>query len=282
MADLTCRFISNRGTADSPSASIGEEIYEGFILPIMEKSFPDFTPYFFGYDVEPATVGDEFPDSIDDIDLVIADLSGIPHAAVFELGMRHRAGRPTVFISEEGYEPLSKIEEFRVVYYRQDSSDSDRQLSEEQLVAAIKEALDSERHSPPSPPPPRQLPPRQARAQLTARILEAADALRLLRINSAMDTIVELENIAHELERVPEDKIVPALQATVEGFLKILARFNSQLASIRGSRMLISGLISVVLGGAGYSAVTVFAISLAFWEGKEAFLKAVELLAKKK
>jgi hypothetical protein len=41
-------------------------------------------------------------------------------------------------------------------------------------------------------------------------------------------------------------------------------------------------LISVVLGGAEYSAVTVIAISLAFWEGKEAFLKAIELLTKKK
>ena len=282
MADETCRFISNRGSADSPSASIGEEIYEAFILPVMEKNFPDFTPYFFGYDVEPASVGDEFPDDIDDIDLVIADLSGIPHAAIFELGMRHRAGKPTVFISEEGYEPLSRIEEFKVVYFRQDSSPEDRKISEEQLVVAIKEALDAEWHSSPSPPAQRQLPPKQARAQLTARILEAADALRLLRINSAMDTIVELENIARDLALVPEDRIGPALQGTVESFLKILARFSNQLATVRGSRMLISGLISVVLGGAGFSAVTAFGMSLAFWEGKEAFLKAIELVAKKK
>jgi hypothetical protein len=256
-------------------------VYETFILPVLEKHFPEFTPYFFGYDVEPEAVGQEFPESIDDVALVIADLSGITHAAIFELGMRYSADRPTVFISEEGYEPLSRIENFKVVYYRQDSN-IDQEESEAQLVAAIKEALDNERHSLAPVPPQRRLTPKQVRARLTARILEAADALRLLRINSAMDTIIELENIAHELEQVPEDKIGPALESTVDGFLKILARFSSQLASIRGSRMLISGLISVVLGGAGYSAVAVFAISLAFWEGKEAFLKAVELMAKRK
>ena len=46
--------------------------------------------------------------------------------------------------------------------------------------------------------------------------------------------------------------------------------------------MLISGLISVVIGGAGYSAIAAFGMSLAFWEGKEAFLKAIEIFSKRK
>jgi hypothetical protein len=37
----------------------------------------------------------------------------------------------------------------------------------------------------------------------------------------------------------------------VDKFLKVLSRFADQLGTIRGSRMLISGLISVVIGGAG-------------------------------
>lgn len=97
-----------------------------------------------------------------------------------------------------------------------------------------------------------------------------------------MGTIAELEAIANDLDKVPEDKIGPALQPTVENFLQILVRFSGQLATMRGSRMLISGVISAVLGGAGFSAAAVFALSLAFWEGKEAFLKAFEKHGKSK
>jgi hypothetical protein len=106
--------------------------------------------------------------------------------------------------------------------------------------------------------------------------VEAADAIRLLRINSATETALELEDVAKELEAVPEEEINSAVQATAEKFLRILWRFADQLSTIRGSRMLISGLISVVLAGAGVSAVTAFGLCLAFWEGKEVFLKAIE------
>ncbi|MCA1530416.1 hypothetical protein [Bradyrhizobium yuanmingense] len=101
-------------------------------------------------------------------------------------------------------------------------------------------------------------------------------------MNSASDAVAELEDIAAELERLPEDKITPALNEAGERVLKVLSRFSDQLSTVRGARMLISGVIAVVLGGAGFSAITAYGMSLAFWEGKDAFLKALELLSKRK
>lgn len=122
--------------------------------------------------------------------------------------------------------------------------------------------------------------PKQSRRQMVSRLSEAAEAIRLLRINSAIETAIELESIAKELEELPEEKVPAALKETADAFLRVLLRVADQLATIRGARMLISGLVSVVLAGAGFSAVAVFGLSLAFWEGKEASLKAIEALKK--
>ena len=49
-----------------------------------------------------------------------------------------------------------------------------------------------------------------------------------------------------------------------------------------GSRIIVTGIISMVVGGAGFSAVTVYTLTLAFWQGPEIFAKAIEALKGKK
>jgi hypothetical protein len=281
MATRDCRFISSRWSNDSPSISIAEELYEKYIKPVVTSNFSDFVVHLFQYDSEPGSISEEFLEGIVDVDLVIADLTELDPSAYFQLGLRYSSGKPLVFIAQDDYVIPLDTTAFNLVRYRYyDGSFSEDAHAAEGLVNAILEALDENRSA--SPLPHRKLSPRQTRAQLAARISEAAEAIRLLRINSAAETAIELDDIAGELEQIPEDKLTPALQETVEKFLKVLSRFADQLATIRGSRMLISGLISVVIGGAGYSAIAAFGMSLAFWEGKEAFLKAIELFNKRK
>ena len=67
-----------------------------------------------------------------------------------------------------------------------------------------------------------------------------------------------------------------------EKVLKILSRIADQLATVKGSRIIVAGIISFVLGGAGYSASTIYGITLAFWQGPEIFTKAIEVIAKRK
>jgi hypothetical protein len=282
MATRDCRFISNRISTNSPSSSIAEEIYEAFIQPVVTANFPDFVVHLFEYDNEPGSISDDFLEKIVDVDLVIVDLSELSPSAYFQVGVRHSSGKPLVFIADEQYVLPLHATDFEFVRYRYDNGFSEDGQAAEDLVNAIQAALNDNLSASGPNHSQRKLSPRQTRAQLAARLSEAAEAIRLLRINSAAETAIELEDIAKELEQIPEDKLVPALQETVDKFLKVLSRFADQLATIRGSRMLISGLISVVIGGAGYSAIAAFGMSLAFWEGKEAFLKAIEIFNKRK
>jgi hypothetical protein len=281
MAERTCRFISNRGPTGSPQFSVAENVYEKFIQPVVTSNFEDFVVYLFEYEDQPGSFGDDFLEKIVDVDLVIADLTELTATAFFQLGVRYYSGKPLVFIADEEYTLALHPTDFPFVKYRYENGFSEDQHAAVDLVDAIHAALDPDTARG-TYLPQKRLSPRQTRAQLAARISEAADAIRLLRINSAAETAIELEDIAKELEQIPEDKLVPALQETADKFLKVLSRFADQLGTIRGSRMLISGLISVVIGGAGYSGIAAFGMSLAFWEGKEAFLKAIEIFGKRK
>jgi len=282
MAEKDCRFITNRGMSDSPSSAAGEIVYETLVLPVMAH-FPEFATHLFEYDIEPGSIADDFMGTVLEADLVIADMTDLSYSGYFQLGVRHNSGRPMVLIADEALMLSSEPANFRIVRYPYEtpapSGEEKRATSE--LIEAIKDALADERRSSGLSLLKRQS-PKQTRAQLASRLYEAAEAIRLLRLNSTSDAVLELENIAKDLEEVPEDKIAPALQETAIKFLKILSRLADQLATVRGARMLISGVISVVLGGAGFSAITAFGISLAFWEGKEAFLKAIEFLSKRK
>jgi hypothetical protein len=160
---------------------------------------------------------------------------------------------------------------FDCVRYRYEGAFSEDAQAANDLVNAIQRALEKSQASGPHLPRPK-FSPRQIRAQLVGRLFEAADAIRLLRINSVAEIAIGLEVIAKDLEQIPEETIVAATRETTEKFLKVFARLADQLATVRGSKMLISGIIGAVLGGAGFPGITVFALSLAFWEGREPFL----------
>lgn len=283
MADRGCRFVTNRGAGDSPAKHAGEVVFETLILPVMAH-FPEFTTHLFEYENEPGSISDDFLDSILSVDLVIADLTDLAPSGYFQLGRRHQAGLPIVFIADEEYVLALHPTNFRFVRYPFESpgpSGDDKRATAE-LTDAVKKALSEEARGSATALPQKKMSPQEARSALVSRIHEAADAIRLLRINSASQTVGELESIANDLEQAPDDKISPALQETVEKVLAVLSRLADQLASVRGARMLISGAIAIVLGGAGFSAVTAFGMSLAFWEGKDAFLKALSVLSKRK
>jgi hypothetical protein len=243
MANRDCRFVTNRGAGDNPSSNAGEAVYETLILPAMAH-FSDFTTHLFEYENEPGSLSDDFLDNIVSVDLVIADLTELAPSGYFQLGRRYDAGRPIVFIADEEYVLALHPTDFKFVRYPFESPgpSGDDKRATAQLIEAVRQALSEEAQASRGIPPQKRLSPLEARSALAARIHEAADAISLLRINSAADTVVELESIAEELERIPDEKIPPALQETAEQFLKVLSRFADQLATVRGARMLISGI----------------------------------------
>jgi hypothetical protein len=118
--------------------------------------------------------------------------------------------------------------------------------------------------------------PRESRIELAARIEETAEVIRLLRINSTGDAIDELLSIATDLKKAGDQEPPSALREAGEKVLSVIARIADQLATVRGARFAISGALALVLGGSGLPAVTAFGLGLAFWEGKDAFLKALD------
>ena len=273
MAD--CRFICERETNDSPSVPMADELFELHIDPVVRSNFPEFIPHLYQYENEPGSIGEEFLERTQEVDLVIADLSSLSPSAYFQLGLRHSQGKPTVFIAGEEYVVPVDPTQFDCIRYNLEGP-----FPAEALVDAIERALEQGRASGPNFPE-RKLSPKQSRSQLAERLFEAADAIRLLRINSAAETAIELEAIAKELEEVPESNLPDAISETAQKFLAILSRLADQLSTVRGSKMLISGIIAIVVGGAGYSGIAAFALSLAFWEGKEPFLRALETVFKR-
>lgn len=270
MAAKVCRFICDRSSNDSPPWDMAVDIYENFIQPVVTSHFPDFTVELFSYQDTPG-LSEPFLDDLLSVDLVIADITSLNQHAYFELGVRQQSGKPLVLIADEEHTVSLRPTDLRFVPYRYDvngfAADG---KSAEDLVTSIEHALANARTD-------NQIKPtKQSKSNLVTRLHEAAEAIRLLRINSAAETASELETIANELSSAADDAIANAIDVTLDAFLKILSRLADQLASVRGSRMLISGIMSVVLGGTGLPAVAAFGIGLAFWEGKEVFLKALE------
>jgi DNA segregation ATPase FtsK/SpoIIIE-like protein len=120
--------------------------------------------------------------------------------------------------------------------------------------------------------------PKERRYELAERIEATAEAIRLLRSNTTGDAIAELQAIAEELKSVENVETPSALKEAADKALKVLLQIVDQLGTVRGSRMAISGTIALVVGGAGWLAVTALGLGLAFWEGKDAFLKSMEKL----
>jgi hypothetical protein len=277
MAEKTCRFICDRASDDSPSEPIAEEIYEKFVRPVVESNFDDFVVHLFRYEDTPG-LSSSYLEDMSSVDLVIADITTLNQHAFFALGVRQESGKPLVLIADENYILPLRPTDLKFVPYRYDDGFVEDAQAAIDLASAIDAALNSAKISTNRTT---QVTPQQSRERLVARLSEAADSIRLLRINSAAEIADELDVIAIQLSAEPLNRLPLALKETLDSFFKIAVRLSEQLATVRGSRMLISGIIAVVLGGTGISAVSAFAISLAFWEGKDAFLGALERLAKR-
>lgn len=277
MANQNCVYLSERDHADSPPGTSAEVVYETLIVPAMEH-FPDFRMNPRGYIHETGSISTQLVKEIVDADLVIADLTDLSASGYFELGVRYSAGRPTVLIGDLDYVMPVDAREFELVRYPFDQSPRTAGDLEtiETLVAAIRGALDAEPEGSGAARVPLKKTPREMRFELAERIEETAEAVRLLRSNTTGDAVVELQAIAEQLKAAEDVETPSALREAGDKALKVLFQIMDQLGTVRGSQFAISGTIALIVGGTGLPAVAALGLGLAFWEGKEAFQKAME------
>jgi RNA polymerase-interacting CarD/CdnL/TRCF family regulator len=282
MATKRCLYISTFGPKNAPQNNAAEAIFNVLVAPVFRIDFPDFEIVRYNSEIIHGQIDAQILEDIQTADLVVADLTELTQNGFYELGVRHATGLPTVLLAQTGHAIPFDMKDFRFVIYSYKATDDElEQRTREALIESVRSALQS-----PSTPgaglPANKATPSETRHELVARIQESADALQSLRINSAAEIVASLHKIATDLEAVQDDKTPSAMKEAGEKVLKILSRIADQLATVRGSRIIVAGIISLVIGGAGYPAFTVYGLTLAFWQGPEIFSKAIEAMAKRK
>ncbi|WP_439402871.1 hypothetical protein ACNJYA_11050 [Bradyrhizobium sp. DASA03068] len=267
MAAKNCVYLSTLGTKDAPPTNASEVVFETLVAPVMEN-FPNFEITHFQSFREPGSINRAFMDHVLAADLVIADVTDLTSDGFYELGVRHATQLPTILLAQDGGHIPFDHKDYRFVVYPYEATDDEtEQRAREALAEAIRAVLENPPTSPGSLLPGTDITPREMRHELALRIHDAADALRTLRINSAADVVASLDKIATDLEAIEDEEMPSAIKDAGEKVLKILSRIADQLATVKGSRIIIAGIISLVLGGAGYPGATIYGLTLAFGKG---------------
>jgi hypothetical protein len=119
------------------------------------------------------------------------------------------------------------------------------------------------------------------RLELANRIEATVEVIRLLRINSAGESVDELVAIAEELKKLPGENSPSRLQEAGDKALKVLFGLLDEISTQPGARMAITGAISLIVGGTGASGAAAFGAGLAFWYGKDVFSKFITAWGKR-
>ena len=283
MATKRCLYISTFGPGNAPPHNAAEAIYDRLVAPVFRIDFPEFEITRYHSEFVHGPISERVLDTVLTADLVIADLTELTSNGFYELGVRHATGLPTILMAQVGHPLPFDHKDFRfVTYFNKGTDDEVEQRSREALIDAIKGALNTTTDPSGVTMPDRKTSPRENRYALASRIQEAADAVQSLRINSASDVVASLHQLASDLEAMEDEKTPSGIKEASEKVLKILSRVADQLATVRGSRIIVAGIISLVLGGAGYSGITIYGLTLAFWQGPEIFSKAIDAMIDRK
>ena len=100
-----------------------------------------------------------------------------------------------------------------------------------------------------------------------------AGSIASLRINSLNEQVEQLRGISEEIRGFPDD--TSALQDAAMRALSILTRLFDTLGTRRGAQVIIAGATAGILMAGGWPSAVIFALTLAVWQGKEAFIAAV-------
>jgi hypothetical protein len=265
--ERTCYFICQRGAGDSPASEMPRIILEALIVPAMQQ-YKDFRIIRSDFEHEPGSITGPLTSDILSADLVIVDLSDLSPSGYYQIGSRHSAGLPLVMIAQTEFVIAISPHDFSFIRYEflTDGPDADTVPEEnvEALANAIKYALNERAGLPRVNAKP--LSPKEQRIQLADRLEQTADALRLLRINSVADESEKIDAIAAELREAPDEDTPNAIRSAALNVLKILEALGEQLATAKGARLVIAGIVSLIVGGTGAPAVTAYALSLDFFK----------------
>jgi hypothetical protein len=202
-------------------------------------------------------------------ELVIADVRDNDPSVFYEIGLRHFTGKPIIFLSDRDANlPFYDYTREHYVLFVQEGAEETVRDTLVKLIPTLE--FDQ--------PPQVEAVSVPSLADFADRIDIVATTIANLRINSLTQQVEELQNISRELRatfsRHPSEIASPkdfALRA-----LRILTNLFDSLGSQRGAQIIIAGAVTGILMAGGWPSAAIFALTLAVWQGKDAFQATLE------
>jgi hypothetical protein len=275
MAKKRCFIVGEIGATQTPERKTAMWLMNEIVEPVINESYPEFEVRHAEMVLEQEHINKEILDNLTHAELVIANLSHATPMVLYQVGIRHATGLPIILMASTQDRPLFDLRENRYIAFKQRggvvqvraalTAEIERVLAEATL------ALAPTVHAPS---------PKRSRLELAQRVDSIADSIASLRINSAGEQVQQLRAISQEIRGLPDD--TSALKDVAARALPILTHLFDALGTERGAQVIIAGATAGILAAGGWPSVAVYGLTLAAWQGKEAFITALKALVRNK
>jgi hypothetical protein len=264
-----CLIVGEIGATQTPERATADWLMGKIIEPVIQADFPEYEVRHVKMVFE---IDEELLDNLTHADLVIANLSGARPPTLYQVGMRQAAGLPIILMATTEDRPLFNLSSTQYIAF---TPKGDVDL----VRAALKEEIErvmAEVSIVPIPKLPAS--PKKTRLELAQRVETVADAIANLRINSASDHVQRLREIGRDIRDLSDE--VSSFKDVAARVLPVLSSLFEALGTQQGAQVIVAGAVAGVLGAGGWPSVAIYGLTLAAWKGKDAFIAALDKLAK--
>jgi hypothetical protein len=269
-----CLVIRDLGATKTPERARAAWLSREIIEPVITANFPEFEIRRAPMILSPEDAESKILRDLYNADLVIADMINDDPTTMYQLGVRHMTKRPIVHItSSDGLVTGARMwRDWKSIRFIIANQDDDIRRTRENLKAEIDRALqEGIVESLPSAKL-----TRPNKRELAARVDKVAAAIAELRINSASEYVEQLNEISAEISRLPHSEDIPSVRDISARALRVLTHLFDALGTKRGAQVILAGAVGGIMSAGGWPAVTTYALTLAVWHGKHAFLAALD------
>jgi hypothetical protein len=270
---LECFFLSPIAGSNDQQRKVSDWLLESVIAPVLDKYLCYATLEREGSLEKHDVVTTTSVSKMLDADLVIADITGAVPSIVYQVGMRQAYNLPLIILLEADSTARHSIvaEQPYIVYVPFGPTNTVRTKLHEAISALLPWPPENDGGNSAE----RDIPSAVGkRGQLAKRLESIAAAISDLRINSLQEHVEELHQLSREL--AAESESSKGVPEAAEKALKIIMRLLDFLGTKRGVETIVAGSVAGVLSLGGWQAVSVYALTLAAWRGKDAFLAALK------
>jgi hypothetical protein len=275
MAKKLCFAVGEMGATQTPERKTFGWLWGEIVEPVLKENFPDFELRHVKGVFEQEDINKEILDNLIHAELVIANISGAPPLMLYQVGIRHATGLPIILMASTQNRPVFDLKQNRYIAFKpQGGVVRVRAALKAEIERVLAEAAVEPTQALHAPVPER------SRIELAQRIDTIADTIASLRINSVSEQTQQLRIISREIRGLPDD--TGALRDLAARALPILTYLFDALGTERGAQVIIAGAAAGILGAGGWPSVAIYGLTLAAWQGKEAFITALKALTRKK